>query len=182
MDWVIIALIIAIVVATAVFIYLQPRDLPQTLNMLSQQVRQLEAEAAASRGELRQMESRIYEAVRLIDKLSHGVQELTAQIVQDGGIPVWELPTDAKLLLQQPPTKQKKRTPEHRLAQNFGEYFDEAELRGIALQMGAEFENLPGSIRQVKAQSLVRWAANRELLPDLVEIGQQERPLLDWSL
>jgi hypothetical protein len=39
MDWVIIALIIAIVVATAVFIYLQPRDLPQTLNMLSQQVR-----------------------------------------------------------------------------------------------------------------------------------------------
>jgi hypothetical protein len=147
--------------------------------MLSQQVRQLETEAAASRGELRQMESRIYDAVRLIDRLSDGVKELTTQIVQEWGIPVWELPTDAMLLLH--PAKQK-RTPEHRLSQNFGEYFDEAELRGIALQMGAEFENLPGSIRQVKAQSLVRWAANRELLPDLVEIGQQERPLLDWSL
>ena len=183
MDWLIAALIIIVtVVATAVFIYTQqPRDLPETVRLLSQQVRELEAEAAANRGEFRQMEKRIYDAVRLIDKLSDGVKELTSQIVQDGGVPVWELPTDARLLLEMPP-KERRRDTEHKLAQHFGEFFDETELVGVCMELGLRYDQLHGSIPQAKAQALVYWAANRNRLDDLAKIGKRERPFLDWSI
>lgn len=181
MDWPIIALIVAIAIATAVFIYLQPRELPETVRLLSQQVRDLETEAAASRGEIRQMESRIYDAVRLIDKLSEGVRELTSQVTQEGGVPVWELPTDARLLLGQQ-VREKIRSTELRLTQHLGEYFVEDGLRGICLEMGVDYENLPGSMKQAKAQSLVRWATNRNRLADLAEIGKRQRPFLDWTV
>lgn len=181
MDWFIAALIAAIIVGTAVFLYLQPRDLPETVRLLSQQVRELEAEAAANRGELRQMEKRIYDAVRLIDKLSEGVKELTAQVVQEGGVPVWELPTDARLLLEIPP-KEKRRDTEHRMAQHFGEFFNETELVDVCMELGLRYDQLHGSIPQAKAQALVYWAANRNRLNDLAKIGQRQRPFLDWSV
>lgn len=182
MDWLIATLIVVAILATAVFVYLQqPRDLPQTVRLLSQQVRELEAEAAANRGELRQMEKRIYDAVRLIDKLSEGVKELTAQVVQDGGVPVWELPTDARLLLEIPP-KEKRRDTEHRLAQHLGEYFNETELTDVCMELGLRYDQLHGSIPQAKAQALVYWAANRNRLNDLAKIGQRQRPFLDWSV
>lgn len=175
------ALLVA--VATAVFTYLlQPRDLPKTVRLLSQQVRDLETEAAANRGEVRQLEARVYEAVRLIDKLSDGVRELTAQIVQEGGVPVWELPTDAKLLLGQPVRDRKRRSAELRLTQQFGEYFSADGLRGICLELDVDYEDLPGSMKQAKAQSLVQWAANRNRLQELADIGQEKRPFLDWSI
>ncbi len=182
MDWLIVALIIVIVAATAVFIYLQqPRDLPETVRLLSQQVRELEAEAAANRGEIRQIEKRVYNAVRLIDKLSEGVKELTAQIVQDDGVPVWELPTDAKLLLEIPP-REKRRDIEHRLAHHLGEYFNETELTDVCMELGLRYDQLHGSIPQAKAQALVYWSANRNRLDDLAKVGKRERPFLDWSI
>ena len=139
------------------------------------------AEAAANRGELRQMEKRIYDAVRLIDKLSDGVKELTAQIVQDGGVPVWELPTDAKLLLESPP-RERRRDTEHRIAQHLGEYFNETELTDVCMELGLRYDQLHGSILQAKAQALVYWAVNRNRLDDLANIGKRQRPFLDWSI
>ena len=203
MDWLVPAIIIAaaIIVAALVVSASRPRDLLKTVANLSAQVRELseqvqeysrtmremEADAAADRGEIRQLETRIYDAVRLISQLVDGHRQLVEQITNDGGIPVYEIPTDAKLLLELPP-KEKYRSVELRFSQQFGESFNDDELRGVCLQLGTavgtslDYENLPGSIRQSKAQSLVRWATNRDVLAELAEIGQQERPKLDWSL
>ena len=189
------------IVAALIISAARPRDLLKTVANLSAQVRELseqvqddsrsmremEADAAADRGEIRQLETRIYEAVRLISQLVDGIKQLTEQITADGGIPVWEIPTDAKLLLEIPP-KEKRRSVELRFSQQFGENFSDDELRTVCLELGTavkerlDYENLPGSIRQAKAQSLVRWATNRDVLAELAKIGQQERPKLDWSL
>ena len=86
-------IVAALIVAAA-----RPRDLLKTVANLSAQVRELseqvqdysrsmremEADAAADRGEIRQLETRIYEAVRLISQLVDGIKQLTEQITADG--------------------------------------------------------------------------------------------------
>lgn len=203
MDWILLVAValIAIMLTVGIVFWLmfRPRELLQTVRELSQQVRdlttelrvveereaknrrELEAEAAANRGEIRQLETRIYDAVRLISRLLEGVSELTKQIEDAGGIPNWEVPTDAKLLLEQKPLTRQP-SPEQKLTHLFGSKFSEDELRSVSLDIGVDYENLPGSMKEARAQSLVRWAAYRSLLDELATIGKQHRPSEDWSI
>lgn len=205
MDWVPIVAVatIAIMLATGIVFWLmfRPRELLRTVQMLTKQVRELsdelrevedrekaarrklEAEAAANRGEIRQLETRIYDAVRLISRLLEGISTLTAQVEEGGGVPNFEVPTDAKLLLDlKPPSKLP--SAEKKLSHLFGSKFSEDELRTVALDLdvGLDYENLPGSMKEAKAQSLVRWAAHRKLLDELAKIGKEHRPSEDWSI
>ncbi len=203
MDWILLVAValIAIMLTVGVVFWLmfRPRELLHTVQMLTKQVRELstslrdveereasnrrklEAEAAANRGEIRQLETRIYDAVRLISRLLEGVSELTKQIEDSGGVPNWEVPTDAKLLLEQRPLARQP-SPEQKLTHLFGSKFSEDELRSVCLDIGVDYENLPGSMKEARAQSLVRWAASRALLDELARIGKEKRPLDDWSI
>jgi hypothetical protein len=204
-DWILLVAVslisITLIVGIVFWLVFRPRELLRTVQMLTKQVhelsdelrkvekrerlerRKLEAEAAANRGEIRQLETRIYDAVRLISRLLEGISSLSAQIEDAGDVPNFEVPTDAKLLLAQKP-EARGQSPEQKLAHLFGSKFLDDELRTVALDLDAslDYENLPGSIKEARAQSLVRWAAHRNRLDDLAKIGKKYRPLDDWSI
>ena len=155
--------------------------LTETMLKLSAQIRTLEAEYAMSRGKIRQLEERVYKAVRLISILTDGLQDLSQQIVDMDAVPVWEPPSDAEILLEEESKPRgSKREPKVLIWQQLGEYFEPDELRELAGELGVNYNYLPGTQHRARAQSLVEHMYNRGRLPELVEKADQLRPLLEW--
>lgn len=201
MDWVIVGILVLVVLVigeTAYLLYLllpnhQNDSLTKTVSLLSEQLREQAvqlreqaAQAAVDRGERQHLDMRLYKAVRLIQDISDGNARLVSQIVNEfNGVPVYELPSERELELLIKRPLRIRRPPvstEKRITQHLGEFFNEDELITVAREIGADYENLPGSMKQARAQSLVSWAINRELLEELTAVGKEKRPLLDWSI
>lgn len=63
---------------------------------------------------------------------------------------------------------------------NLIEYFNKAELRGLAFELGIRHEDLPGETLSELAQSLVIYCRRRGRLAELVDLGRRERPRVSW--
>jgi hypothetical protein len=63
---------------------------------------------------------------------------------------------------------------------NLIEYFNKAELRGLAFELGIRHEELPGETLSELAQSLVIYCRQRGRLGELVDLGRRERPHVSW--
>lgn len=59
-------------------------------------------------------------------------------------------------------------------------YFSTAELRTLSLQMEIDYENLEGTIKRTKAESLVQTAQRHGVLEKLYHISQETRPNASW--
>jgi hypothetical protein len=159
------------------------RNLAETLEQVTQQLRDMQAENAISRGRIRQLEDQFHKAIRLIDALNDGIWRLSDQIIRSGDIPEWEPPTGGELLLaeQQMARQPRKIDPQTQIQHFLGVYFSLDELRLLCGGLeGVEFENLPGDTRQIKAMELTDFMFRHGRLNELVEIGQVQRPFLDW--
>lgn len=61
------------------------------------------------------------------------------------------------------------------------QHFNEGELQTLCLELGEDYENLPGSGKANKARELVRWSERNGRLVELAEIMQRERPNSHWT-
>lgn len=61
------------------------------------------------------------------------------------------------------------------------ERFSESELRTLCFDLGIDYAILPGRDKGSKAQELVGYLDRRNLLPELVRIGRQQRPDIPWD-
>ncbi len=59
--------------------------------------------------------------------------------------------------------------------------FDTTELRTLCFELDVEYSNLPGRSKAEKEQELIVYLERRQRLPDLVKVGQQLRPDIDWG-
>jgi hypothetical protein len=66
------------------------------------------------------------------------------------------------------------------LRQILSNRFSEGELRVLCFDLGIDFENLPGEEKIVKAMELVSFLQRTNRLDQLVLLGQQIRPDIDW--
>ena len=66
------------------------------------------------------------------------------------------------------------------LRQILSNRFSEGELRVLCFDLGIDFENLPGEEKIVKAMELVSFLQRTNRLDQLVQLGQQIRPDIDW--
>ena len=60
--------------------------------------------------------------------------------------------------------------------------FSIEDLKQLVFDMGIDYEDLPGQIRAAKARELVAYCQRRGLIPKLIEVGQQQRPDINWPL
>ncbi len=59
--------------------------------------------------------------------------------------------------------------------------FSEGELRTLCFRLGVDYESLPGSGKSDKARELVAYAERHQLVSDLVTVGEDIRPDIDWN-
>ncbi len=69
-----------------------------------------------------------------------------------------------------------------RLAKLLNDYFSASELEGLAFEMNADWDNLPGNTKDVKAREFVRFAERRSALPELQKLMRVARPNLRGQL
>jgi peptide/nickel transport system permease protein len=67
---------------------------------------------------------------------------------------------------------------QERIASLLGKELDVSELQALALDLGIDYDSLPGQGRKVKAKELANALQDR--LPELVASGQKLRPELAW--
>jgi hypothetical protein len=149
------------------------------MTILSKRVRDLEAESAADRGQMRAMEDRVYALVRVINKLVEGLNALTQQVVDLGDIPEWTPPAEVQEWLK-PAAVQRHHDPEVQVYQNLGEYFSEEDLKELAFEMNVDYEKLPGVEKRSKARELTLHLMRRRELDRLIEYGRERRPNAPW--
>lgn len=61
-------------------------------------------------------------------------------------------------------------------------YFDEGELITLSFDLGVDYESLPGAGKANKARDLVAYLQRRGRLSQLITLGQQERPHVQWPV
>jgi hypothetical protein len=66
------------------------------------------------------------------------------------------------------------------LRQKIELHFNLDELKGIAFDLGVEFENLAGETLRAKSRELVNFCQRRNILPDLVELCAGLRARVEW--
>lgn len=66
------------------------------------------------------------------------------------------------------------------LQKDITEYFDEAELHDLCMELGIDFENLPGENHSSKARELIKYCKRHGNLLELVELCEIERPRVQW--
>ncbi|HQZ21729.1 MAG TPA: caspase family protein [Thermoflexales bacterium] len=69
-----------------------------------------------------------------------------------------------------------------RLAKLLNDYFSASELEGLAFEMDADWDNLPGDTKEVKAREFVRFAERRNALAELKKLVRVARPNLRGQL
>lgn len=62
------------------------------------------------------------------------------------------------------------------------QHFSLEEIQTLCFDMHVEFEHLAGNTRPLKIQNLIVYLAQRQLLPDLLNWLQQQRPNVSWEL
>ncbi|MCB8943613.1 MAG: NACHT domain-containing protein [Ardenticatenaceae bacterium] len=60
------------------------------------------------------------------------------------------------------------------------DYFDQEELITLCFDLGVDYESLPGAGKANKARDLVAYLQRHGRLPQLLTLGQQERPHVQW--
>lgn len=78
--------------------------------------------------------------------------------------------------------KKRNRVRESQTAELIAEYFSEEELLDFALELGQDYEALPGSGKAAKARELVELYGRRSLLDELIQQLMAERPNVEWPL
>jgi hypothetical protein len=58
--------------------------------------------------------------------------------------------------------------------------FDEGELRTLCFGLGVEYQDLPGDGRSNKARELILYLDRRRRVPELLKLGKDLRPDVDW--
>lgn len=149
-------------------------DLVEAIDSLSKRVRELEAEGAADRGFIRQLEDRVYKLTQVISSLGEGVKILRGQLIHLGEVPEWDLPDEAKEWLNE--GKQRPADPAVLLYQKIGESFSDDELRDLAFRLKVDYENLPGQTKRAKAQALVEKMGRLRRFAELLAVVRQLRP------
>jgi len=67
------------------------------------------------------------------------------------------------------------------LRDTFRENFKLNELADLCLELGVEYESLPGSTINEKSRELATYLGRRSLIPKLAEVGPKSRPDIDWQ-
>lgn len=130
------------------------KDLAETINLLSKQVREIQQDHINISVEFAEFRA--------------GVGRLLQQIINLGEIPVWN-PYDSN--------RAKAETDKEReLYHDIGERFNDDELRDLAYRMRIEYEDLPANTRRGKAQALVSYTARRGRLKELTDLVDELRP------
>jgi fructoselysine-6-P-deglycase FrlB-like protein len=75
---------------------------------------------------------------------------------------------------------QVKLSPRVKLTRMMTSHFDEAQLRDLCSELGADYDNLAGQGKSGKVRELVISFERRGRTPDLVEACARRRPDLDW--
>ena len=68
------------------------------------------------------------------------------------------------------------------LRQKMTQYFNMDELQAMAFDLSLDWEEITGTSKSIKAQSMVIALAQRGRLNDLYKILRAERPDVDWSV
>ena len=124
---------------------------------------QLSDELKFERKKRRELEIRVNQMIA-------GVTILINQLQQAGIAPAWTL--DA----QQLSANYLRNIPAM-----MDEHFSMEELRALAFELGAEFDNLPSDTRLGKSIDLWEWAEHNECVPDLLNALRQKRPHVRWQ-
>ena len=66
------------------------------------------------------------------------------------------------------------------LRDTFRDNFKIEELADLCLELGIDFESLPGSGKNEKARELATYLARRSLMSKLAVVGPKSRPDIDW--
>lgn len=61
------------------------------------------------------------------------------------------------------------------------EYFDLDELRSLAFELGADWDELGGNNKSGKVESLIQYQMRRNNLPELLDLAKESRPNINWS-
>lgn len=59
-------------------------------------------------------------------------------------------------------------------------YFNDNELQDMCLELDVDYENLGGSGKSAKARELLKFMQRRQSLNQIVELGKQARPHVNW--
>lgn len=81
---------------------------------------------------------------------------------------------------QREPVNSNTSNPLPTLRQLMLQYFNTSELQDICFQLDVDFETLEGSGKSNKARELISHMQRRNRILDLIDIGKQLRPHLDW--
>lgn len=188
-DYVLLLLAVVLIIAmtTWAFVlrpYRSTRDLVDTVESLSEQVkdtngriRELETEGAIQRGMVRQVESKLIDLQYDFSELRAGATRLTQQIMEFGGVPVWQMPRKFDRWVTSAMTAGQNIKKAYQV---IGESFGEDEIRELAFELGVEYENIGGGTKRAKAQGLVELAERSGRLGELIELAKTKRPLIDW--
>ncbi len=68
-----------------------------------------------------------------------------------------------------------------KLHQTLEERMNEGELRTLCFYLGVDYDNLPGAGKADKARELILYLDRRNRTAELVEIGYDRRPDIDWG-
>jgi hypothetical protein len=68
-----------------------------------------------------------------------------------------------------------------KLRQILATRFDEHELRTPCFDLAVDYDDLPGQGRASKARELVSHFQHHDRIPELVEVGKQQRPDISWG-
>ncbi len=66
------------------------------------------------------------------------------------------------------------------LRQNLVEYYSDEELRTLCFDLGVDYDNLPGRAKADKARELLSDLDRHDRIPDLIQLGEAQRPKLTW--
>lgn len=151
---------------------------------LSNQVHELEEARRELQQRVMTLESENERNLRMALSFANGSQRLAEQIVALDITPAWH-PSQAELRfaqehMQSPVARRWYAQPEVLIWQNLGAYFDENELRSLAFELGIDYENIPGTIKEAKAQGLTEKMRRLGRLDELVERAKVARPNLVW--
>jgi hypothetical protein len=77
-------------------------------------------------------------------------------------------------------------TPEERmrslrLARELNQHFGSEDLKELLFGLGLEWDDLPGETKGAKVRQMIKYFQRRKTLSDLITIGRELRPDVDWD-
>jgi len=149
---------------------------------LSQHTQRMETEHRVISLQLLEAETARELAQRQALSFAEGARSLLRQVAEAHLEPAWT-PSQAELQFLQKyiggrPTTY--REPKVEVWHLLGQYFNEEELRSLCFELGVDFDNIPGSIKEAKAQGLTELMWRTGELGNLVDLAKEKRPNLIW--